>query len=60
MPAADEMYLDKVEKKAKQGLYQSSAEFVADVEKITQNAAIYNKPGNGQYGGLGDGWPLLP
>ena len=53
VPAADEMYLDKIEKKAKQGGYQSSAEFMVDVQKIAHNAAVYNSPGNGKYGGPG-------
>ena len=53
VPAAEEMHMDKIEKKAKQGAYSSTADFLADFERIVQNASIYNKPGNGKYGGPG-------
>ena len=53
VPAADEMHLDKIERKIKGGKYSSGAEMLADFERIMQNAAVYNAPGNGKYGGPG-------
>ena len=59
IPAADEMHLDKIEKKAKQGTYQNGADFLVDVQKIAHNAAVYNTPGNGRYGGPGQNLLIL-
>ena len=47
------MHLEKIDKKAKHGSYRSTAEFLADFEKIVENAKVYNKPGNGRYGSPG-------
>lgn len=53
VPSSQEMHLDKIERKVKNGKYQSGKEFLFDCKKIADNAAIYNAAGNGKFGGPG-------
>ena len=53
VPPGEEMHLDKIEKKARGGKYSSGEEMMADFRKIVSNAAAYNAPGAGKYGGPG-------
>ncbi len=59
VPSNQEMHLDKIERKVKNCKYASSQDFLADCQKIAENAAMYNAPGNGKYGGPGKEEPLL-
>ena len=53
IPAAEEMHLEKIERKIKNAKYNSSEEMLADFGRIVRNASIYNAPGNGKFGGPG-------
>jgi hypothetical protein len=53
------MCLAQVERKIKGARYGAGAELRADVARIVANAAAYNAPGCGKYGGPGAG-PTLP
>lgn len=53
VPSNQEMHLDKIERKVKNGKYASGQQFRADCQKIADNAAVYNAPGNGKFGGPG-------
>ena len=54
VPSGQEMHLDKIERKVKNGKYSTRQDFLADCQKIADNAAVYNAPGNGKFGGPGD------
>jgi len=51
----DEMCLAQIERKIKGARYGAGAELRADVARIVANAAAYNAPGCGKYGGPGAG-----
>ena len=53
VPNNQEMHLDKIERKVKNGKYSSGQAFLADCKRIADNAAVYNAPGNGKFGGPG-------
>ena len=53
VPSNQEMHLDKIEKKVKNCKYSSGQDFLADCQKIADNAALYNAPGHGKFGGPG-------
>lgn len=59
VPAAREMTLDTIERRLKGAKYGSGAALRADVAQIAANAAAYNAPGCGRYGGPGRA-PCLP
>ena len=59
VPAAREMTLDVIERRLKGAKYGSGAALRSDVVQIAANAAAYNAPGCGRYGGSGAG-PCLP
>lgn len=51
--AENEMNLDMVERKLKGAKYALGAALRADIAQIAANAAAYNAPGCGRYGGPG-------
>lgn len=53
VPSSQEMHLEKIERKAKNGKYSTCVEFLEDCQKIADNAAAYNAPGHGKFGGPG-------
>lgn len=53
--AENEIHLDMVERKLKGAKYGSGAALRADIAQIAANAAAYNAPGCGRYGGPGGG-----
>ena len=55
VPAAKEMTLELIERRLKGAKYSSGAALRADVAQIAANAAAYNAPGCGRYGGPGAG-----
>lgn len=57
--AANEMHLQKIERKIRSVKYASAAELRADFNLILSNAKDYNSPGRGKFGGEGAA-PLPP
>lgn len=48
---ADEIWLDKIGSKIRGLKYSTGQMFIDDFRKLRDNAAVYNTPGNGRYGG---------